>query len=1498
MNRSRITGDLVSQNNIFVDIVNDRVGIGGTVPTHKLDVVGSTRVGGFLEVSDSLRVGGQFQNSQTIASNQGVRINRSGSRPCAVTFDHGGSPTLELGCNTTESIIGTNSNQNKSLVVKTGMNLGTLTGGTTRFEFRSNGDIRMPVDNQKLQLGENQDLEILHDPSNGIIRSINSGGNMHVESKNHIELNVNYNPSTGSKENALKAIANSGVGLYFNGLQKFSTTAYGINVNGTTETDGLVVSGVSTFSAGVNCTSTSAGAHKFGTGATPTTFAVTGQAEVTIGGGSTKDNALAIESNTTAGADYDSNIVLARSRGTHANKGLVQVGDFLGRVGFYGYDGSEYERAAEIAAVVSAGTGTNDMPTQLQFKTTPNGQNVPTTKLIIHHGGNIEIPNDYAELQLGNDQDLRLYHNGIQGKLDNHTGKFKLRSNAIKLTNLAESYTYIECAPSGQQDVELFYDNSVKFQTTSTGISVTGGAVLTSTDAGSAAGPEFKLYRNSASPADADYLGQIKFAGESDTGVERNYAKITGKILDASNGTEDGIIEFAHIKAGSQVITGRWRSDSLQLLNGTNLSVAGTSTFSGDITVDSGTSSTIRVEADSGGEALFLATGGSGAQATAAIELMQSTTSLQGGGISYNGDGSPAWASGESSDTITFYRRRDGNRHEVFSYPYSGNDVTFNGDILPELDGAKNLGSNTVRFNAVYADKIYGSVQEAITSAVTIDLNGTDNGATTFLTLDHYIADISDEYTWIDFTFRDSNSNATPQLKIGAQAGDTGAGSQISEGTADFVVQCGVDNSASANTMTEMFRVSHENKIISVNHHPQSDSNFDLGTNTVRWRNVYADTLYIGNAINNGVVLAGITTSNSDITVPTSMDSTESGGVAIQRFWNTGTITAGNVYKCGKWYTGEGTVQLLIAVRSHTAGNSGTTTYMFQGSFSAISSLGIRRLMPLTVGTGHGDGPDRGIDSNAWEVLIKNNNNYTYELYIHVPAGRANKHFRVTVTEVGRGLNFTDISSTVAYSSLTVQSSVILSSNYNHLGHTHLRDNYAINLGNDDDLQIYHSPNSSYIDNNTNHLFIRNNVDGDDGGNIYLQALSGENSIICNDDGAVELYHDNTKMFSTESRGAILQKADTCTLIIGSTNAGGAQIFFDGDSNGDGNGGDYAAIRHTSTGDLSIEADNPGTSAEIQFKTGNGSHRSSIDASGHFKPASTTTYDIGLNSVRWRNIYNSGLISNIFTNAATSTQAEFRNEHSVYGGGVRFKSNNTYGTVEIINYNGTASASIFNSTGGWHWTGNWQTHGNVLPFQDSSHTLGTSSKRWSHIYGDAITLTGTAAIERANTLRYRDLRNVAPADETTNMMRFYFTSWGNSGNTSGYADGLHMRSYGDSSGGSDNLVVWYKNGFGMRQFQQSFGSSTDYSNYAQYFHGQDHAIPQQNNTFDLGSTSYRWRNLYTQDLQLSNEAKKEEGGNDVDGTWGDWTLQEGENDIFMINNRTGKKFAIIMREVS
>ena len=82
------------------------------------------------------------------------------------------------------------------------------------------------------------------------------------------------------------------------------------------------------------------------------------------------------------------------------------------------------------------------------------------------------------------------------------------------------------------------------------------------------------------------------------------------------------------------------------------------------------------------------------------------------------------------------------------------------------------------------------------------------------------------------------------------------------------------------------------------------------------------------------------------------------------------------------------------------------------------------------------------------------------------------------------------------------------------------------------------------------------------------------------------------------------------------------------------------------------------------------------------------------------------------------------------------------------------------------------------------------------------------------------------------------------------------------------------------------------------FTSSGHFVPQADDTYNLGSTGARWSNLYLNDLQLSNESKKDTGGNDVDGTWGDYTIQEGESDLFLINNRNGKKYQFMLKEIS
>ena len=87
-------------------------------------------------------------------------------------------------------------------------------------------------------------------------------------------------------------------------------------------------------------------------------------------------------------------------------------------------------------------------------------------------------------------------------------------------------------------------------------VNIAGGFVpseinLTSTDAGATAGPVFELHRNSASPADNDAIGAIDFAGQDSGGNKVIYASIDATIMDATDATEDGRLDFITQVAGS-----------------------------------------------------------------------------------------------------------------------------------------------------------------------------------------------------------------------------------------------------------------------------------------------------------------------------------------------------------------------------------------------------------------------------------------------------------------------------------------------------------------------------------------------------------------------------------------------------------------------------------------------------------------------------------------------------------------------------------------------------------------------------------------------------------------------------------------------------------------------------------------------------------------------------------------------------------------------------------
>ena len=71
-------------------------------------------------------------------------------------------------------------------------------------------------------------------------------------------------------------------------------------------------------------------------------------------------------------------------------------------------------------------------------------------------------------------------------------------------------------------------------------------------------------------------------------------------------------------------------------------------------------------------------------------------------------------------------------------------------------------------------------------------------------------------------------------------------------------------------------------------------------------------------------------------------------------------------------------------------------------------------------------------------------------------------------------------------------------------------------------------------------------------------------------------------------------------------------------------------------------------------------------------------------------------------------------------------------------------------------------------------------------------------------------------------------------------------------------------------------------------------VPESDGTRDLGSASLQWQNVYTEDLNLNNTGRD---GNEVDGTTGHWVIQEGDENLFLLNRGTGKQYKFSLEEI-
>ena len=192
-----------------------------------------------------------------------------------------------------------------------------------------------------------------------------------------------------------------------------------------------------------------------------------------------------------------------------------------------------------------------------------------------------------------------------------------------------------------------------------------------------------------------------------------------------------------------------------------------------------------------------------------------------------------------------------------------------------------------------------------------------------------------------------------------------------------------------------------------------------------------------------------------------------------------------------------------------------------------------------------------GCEDTTWlRINQETNKNIYTPRYIRADAG-----FFVDGTSKGINGSGNFIGGTIAGAS---DYSTLIRSNANDnvTGHTEWQDNYQVRLGNDADLKIYHNGNNSVIeDSGTGNLNIRTSA------LAVKNAAGNENMIVANQNGNVELYYDNDRVFYTETRGvrlgdntrifenstqntAIMQHADIHHAIIfrGGTNNNGSTI--------------------------------------------------------------------------------------------------------------------------------------------------------------------------------------------------------------------------------------------------------------------------------------------------------------------------------------------------------------------
>ena len=310
-------------------------------------------------------------------------------------------------------------------------NMGTFTdggavalyhNGSKKFETTSSGvavtgQLTIPDGSptgNRIAIGDSQDLALYHNSSNSFLVDRGTGP-LYIRGNNAVRIEKYVNDSAG--EPMIIANADGAVDLYYNNSKKFETTSTGATLTGTLIADGLTLYDNEKLLIGTNTD-----IEIFHNGTNSIFQSDTG--DLQINSGNSAGNVEINLNNNVAGDTRETSAKFIKN----------------GAVELY-YDNSK------------------------KFYTISTGAYVEGFLLAADNGG----------LKLGSGNDLQIFHDGSHSRVYNYTGNLAIDvANDIQLRVASVSSPEMGVDIHANGSVDLYYDGSKKFETTSSGVTVTG----------------------------------------------------------------------------------------------------------------------------------------------------------------------------------------------------------------------------------------------------------------------------------------------------------------------------------------------------------------------------------------------------------------------------------------------------------------------------------------------------------------------------------------------------------------------------------------------------------------------------------------------------------------------------------------------------------------------------------------------------------------------------------------------------------------------------------------------------------------------------------------------------------------------------------------------------------------------------------------------------------------------------------------------------------------